>query len=34
MKKMSRRQFLKGMFGALAAGALTAGGGYGYARYL
>ncbi|MCI4139278.1 metallophosphoesterase, partial [Bacillus vallismortis] len=31
---MSRRQFLIGKFGALAAGALAAGGGYGYARYM
>ncbi|MDI6591288.1 twin-arginine translocation signal domain-containing protein, partial [Bacillus subtilis] len=34
MKKMSRRQFIKVMFGAVAAGSLTAGGVYGYARYL
>ncbi|BDG79727.1 putative metallophosphoesterase YkuE [Bacillus subtilis] len=34
MKKMSRRQFLKGTLGVFAAGVLTASGGYGYARYL
>lgn len=34
MKKMSRRQFLKGTFGVFAAGVFTACGGYGYARYL
>ncbi|MCY9203399.1 metallophosphoesterase [Bacillus atrophaeus] len=34
MRKLSRRQFLKGVLGTFAAGLLTAGGGYGYARYL
>ncbi|MFN2746006.1 metallophosphoesterase [Bacillus sp. z60-18] len=34
MKKLSRRQFLKGVLGLAAAGVSTAAGGYGYTRYL